>query len=304
MASLDELAGLGMGFLKWLQAGPGRVKRARRHRQPGLSSYYWDGGAPAARDVKDISATGAFLCTPNSEEFYPGTIVSVVLQRASVQEGPAQTSDSVHVSCKVTRRATDGVGVLFVFSKAAERKSLDKFLRSVLKSANGNSISGKDTEGQALVEFALIVPLLFLLIVNMVNFGGFFYAWITVANAARVGAQYAVLAGASVGSPAQATTAAVDTVINNDVFSLLNGSSPTVNICIYNGSTILSTPYQQGSCSGTSPDPESAIYAVAVVDVTYRYTAPIQLFSFPRLGIRATLPPTTIHRRAYMRMIQ
>src|SRR6185437_12287058 len=97
MASQDELIGLGMGFLKWLQAGPDRVKRATRHPRPGLSSYYWDGGAPAARDVKDISAIGAFLCTPNSEEFYPGTIVSVVLQRASGQQGPADASDSVYV---------------------------------------------------------------------------------------------------------------------------------------------------------------------------------------------------------------
>src|SRR6185312_4529493 len=124
---------------------PGRVKRARRHRQPGLSSYYWDGGAPVARDVKDISATGAFLCTPNSEEFYPGTIVSVVLQRASAQEGPAETSDSVHISCKVTRRAVDGVGVQFVFAKGAERKSLEKFLWSVLEGASVSVIDKTDT---------------------------------------------------------------------------------------------------------------------------------------------------------------
>lgn len=302
--SQGELTGLGMGFLKWLQAGPVRVKRARRHPKPGLSSYYWDGGAPVARDVKDISATGAFLCTSNSEEWYPGTIVSVLLQRASAQEGPAETSDSVNISCKVARRAADGVGVRFVFDNARERKSLEQFLSRALKDANGSAISGKDTEGQALVEFALMVPLLFLLIVNMVNFGGFFYAWITVANAARVGAQYAVLAGASAGSPAQPTAASIDTVINNDVFSLLNGSSPNVNICIYNGSTIEATPYQQGSCSGTSPDPEPASYVGAVVDVTYTYNPFIPLFSFPGLGIRATLPPTTIHRRTYMRVIQ
>ncbi len=36
--------------------------------------------------------------------------------------------------------------------------------------------------GQSLVEFALVLPLLFLLIVNAINFGGFFYAWITVAG--------------------------------------------------------------------------------------------------------------------------
>src|SRR5438309_6565028 len=45
-------------------------------------------------------------------------------------------------------------------------------------------------DGQALIEFALVLPLLFLLIVNVVNFGGLFYAVITTSNAARSGAQY------------------------------------------------------------------------------------------------------------------
>ena len=54
-------------------------------------------------------------------------------------------------------------------------------------------------KGQALIEYALMLPFIFLLIVNLVNFGGLFFAWITVANAARAGADYAVLGGASVG---------------------------------------------------------------------------------------------------------
>ena len=43
--------------------------------------------------------------------------------------------------------------------------------------------------GQALIEFSLVLPLLLLLIVNVVNFGGLLYAWVTVSNAARTGAQ-------------------------------------------------------------------------------------------------------------------
>ena len=52
-----------------------------------------------------------------------------------------------------------------------------------------------DTRGQSLVELALILPLLFLLIVNVVNFGGVFFAWIAVADAARTGAQYWITGG-------------------------------------------------------------------------------------------------------------
>jgi Flp pilus assembly protein TadG len=291
-----------MGFLKWLQAGPVRVKRARRHQQPDMSSYYWDGGAPAARDVKDISASGAFLYTANAEELYPGTIVTVVLQRPRTQESSADPLDSVTVSCKVSRRTSDGVGVRFVFEKAEERKSLERFLKRSLNTGAGRIVKlAKDTEGQALVEFALMTPLLFLLIVNMVNFGGFFFAWITVSNAARAGAQYAVLNSGSVGSLSPATATQITSLITQDISSLLNRASLTINVCQNNNGTVTAV---SGTCSGISADPEPATFLLTSVDVTYTYNPLIPLFSFPSLGIRATLPPTTIHRRTYMRVIQ
>lgn len=45
--------------------------------------------------------------------------------------------------------------------------------------------------GQTLVEFALILPILALLLVMAVDFGRVFFGWISVQNAARVGASYA-----------------------------------------------------------------------------------------------------------------
>src|SRR5690348_8422207 len=62
------------------------------------------------------------------------------------------------------------------------------------------------TEGQALVEFAAVVPLLFLLVVLAMNFGGLIGAWVAVANATRAAADYAILSGDSAGSPTLATT--------------------------------------------------------------------------------------------------
>jgi hypothetical protein len=38
--------------------------------------------------------------------------------------------------------------------------------------------------------------------------------------------------------------------------------------------------------------------------VTYTYKPYIPLFSFPKLGISATLPSSTIHRKAVVRMLQ
>ncbi len=50
-------------------------------------------------------------------------------------------------------------------------------------------------KGQALVEFALLVPIFLLLLFAIVDFGMGFYSWITVTNSAREGARLgAVLA--------------------------------------------------------------------------------------------------------------
>jgi Flp pilus assembly protein TadG len=49
------------------------------------------------------------------------------------------------------------------------------------------------SRGQALVEFALVLPILILLLVMAVDFGRVFYGWVALNNAARVGANYAAL---------------------------------------------------------------------------------------------------------------
>jgi len=46
--------------------------------------------------------------------------------------------------------------------------------------------------GQELIEFALVVPLLMLILFGVLDLGRAFYASITIANAAREGARYAM----------------------------------------------------------------------------------------------------------------
>jgi Flp pilus assembly protein TadG len=163
------------------------------------------------------------------------------------------------------------------------------------------SRSLRRSKGQALIEFMLIFPMLFLLIVNAINFGGFFFAWITVANAARAGASYWVLGSAAVGSPTPATPTQVTTLVTNDISSLLNRASLVLRVCMNNNGVINCT----GSGSGSpAVDPESPTYVSASVDVTYIYQPPIKLFTFSNLGIHITLPSTTIHRQATMRVLQ
>lgn len=51
----------------------------------------------------------------------------------------------------------------------------------------------ENEDGQSLVEFALVLPILLLLICAIIDFGWLYYNQITLNNAAREGARYAVI---------------------------------------------------------------------------------------------------------------
>jgi Flp pilus assembly protein TadG len=164
-------------------------------------------------------------------------------------------------------------------------------------------------KGGSLIEFALILPLILLLIVNVVNFGSFLYTWIAIFNAVRAGAQYMVLSGASVGYPRDATAALITTLVQNDLGSVIGGAA-TINVCTNNNGVYHPTSITTGSACASAnntdgySDPEPTHYVLATVDVTYSWQPIIPLWEFPALKIHATLPPQTIHRTAVMRMIQ
>jgi Flp pilus assembly protein TadG len=164
----------------------------------------------------------------------------------------------------------------------------------------------RGSTGQALVEYALVLPLLFLLVVNAVNFGGFLFAWVTLAHAARAGVQYAVMAGATVGAPEPADAAQIYSVIQADVSSLLNRSSLAVRSCTNNNGTVECTSTGGGTFTDPPADarPEAPLYVLRWVDVRYNYQPLLPLVNFPGLGLYLTLPPLTLHRQAVMRMLQ
>ena len=297
------------GLTRWLDNGDNGGssdsddnRRAHRVPEPSLCVYYWDGSVPEAKKLRDVSSTGAYIVTP--ERWYIGTIVRLVLQgykTTSIADRGIVPSQSTSIPCRVMRHGPDGLGVEFLFSTPEERKMLETLMAKISETKGEVAGNGSRNSGQALVEFALVLPLLFLLIVNTVNFGAFLFAWITVANSARAGAQYMVLAGAAVGTPKPATAAEITALITSDVSSLLNRASLTVRVCTNNNSVI--------TCSGTGSyvppaDPEPTQYVLASVNVTYAYQPLLPLWDFSSLGIHATLPPTIIHRQASMRMLQ
>jgi Flp pilus assembly protein TadG len=286
-------------MMRWLTRLAFRDERTveRQDRLP-LVAHYWDGGAPHGHTVRDISRRGMYLYT--EQRWYPGTLVLVSLQREDVSEDDPDRC--LMVKAKVIRAGDDGVAFTFVtpddperisrenLQDGADKKAIDQFLRR---------LSGE--RGQALIEYILILPLLFLLIINLINFGGFFFAWIGVSNAARAGADYAALGGASAGTLAVATGAQVTSLITNDIRSLPNNPSVVVNVCRHNGSTVITVA---GTCGTLVDDPEPTAYVLTQVDVTYTYVPFIPAtFRFPGLNIYLTIPPTTIHRRAVVRTL-
>ena len=82
---------------------------AERKESPNLVAHYWDGAAPLAHDIRDISSTGLYMLTDQS--WYPGTLVMLSLQAPGA---PADDPDrAISVKAKVVRLGADGVGLAF-----------------------------------------------------------------------------------------------------------------------------------------------------------------------------------------------
>lgn len=292
-----------MHVVSWLKEWvlqPSEQRRAERHPEPGTVAYYWDGSVPVPRELRDISLSGAYLYTP--ERWYPGTIVKLALK--ANRAGVDSPGESIEVRCRVVRHGADGVGLQFISQKIEERKGLHRFVMGVIANLRRKRAikAGVASKGQALVEVALMTPVLFFLMVLAINYGGFFYAWITVANAARTGAQYAILGNVSVGAPGTPTNTAVTNLISgsgSDTSSLIS----SVSVCVNTNSTASAAT---GTCSFTIPsipaDPEAPSYTLTAVDVKYTYSPIIPGFNFPGWGINMPGMPSSFQIRTLMRL--
>jgi Flp pilus assembly protein TadG len=166
---------------------------------------------------------------------------------------------------------------------------------------NRISSERRSRSGQALIEFALVLPLLIWLIVYVVNFGGLFFAWITVTNATRAGAQYMMMGTSTVGGT-QPTANTVASLVQEDLKPL---TGATIIACLtFNGTASCYSTPTSGLGSATNDPEGTTAYATVSVDVTYTYTPIIRSWTFSRLGISLLLGPTTkaVHHKAVMRM--
>jgi hypothetical protein len=162
------------------------------------------------------------------------------------------------------------------------------------------------------VEFALLVPLMFLIFINTVNFAGFFFAWITVANAARAGGDYWITGSITINGPTLPTPAQVAELVTAEVSSLLNRDSLVLRVCTRTPADSATASCVNAVGSGTFSDPppddtgarpEASLYTMGWIDVLYTYEPLIPVGGLPSIGINLTLPPLTLHRRAVMRVL-
>ncbi len=122
----------------WLQRLLSQDRRsADRHVKPRLVAYYWDGAAPVAHEIRDISLNGMYLVT--TERWYPGTLVMITLQRTD-SSAYARAARSIAVQAKVIRWGADGVGFKLIFPEnedyhyvqglldAADQKTFSEFV--------------------------------------------------------------------------------------------------------------------------------------------------------------------------------
>ena len=170
----------------------------------------------------------------------------------------------------------------------------------------------RDSRGQSLVETALTVPLLVLLVLNVVNFGYFFWVTTNLTAASRSATLYAIMGGASpsvsqqlppAGSPSNVLSISYLTV--QDMTGPLAGpTTASIQVCSpsnLNGSNAGvngSGANQKSNCAtctgstcgavGTgspapSADPEAPTFVLNRVDIVYTFQPLIQgtLFTLP-----------------------
>ena len=163
---------------------------------------------------------------------------------------------------------------------------------------------GSSTEGIALLEAALVMPLLVALMLNVANFGMYIYAWVTVNNAARAVLEYRVYTGVVLGYPPSPSTAQMQTLVTAEVSSLPNNVSVTWEVCGPKKNGVLNCQGSGGTAFDPGSDPaDAAHYALYSAKVGYTFKTLFPGVTLP-LGYSVPGLPGSVSRQVSMRSMQ
>jgi Flp pilus assembly protein TadG len=152
--------------------------------------------------------------------------------------------------------------------------------------------------GVAAVEFAIIAPVLLMLLGGITDFGLVMFGKSQLANGLAQGVQYALLQGASV------TAANITTAVQNGASRA--GLAPTVTVtvtgpacyCVTGTPAALVTPSTalsgSSTCTGTCPTPEMAPGAFVTVAASFVYV--------PLMPFYSKLATTTVSETVTVRL--
>jgi Flp pilus assembly protein TadG len=150
----------------------------------------------------------------------------------------------------------------------------------------------KETRGQAMLETALMLPLLLEIVFNTVNFGYFFLIALNVTAAPHSGALYSILGastpiengGATLADPGPPDNTTYQLTVSGLTLGDLTGSvrggeSAGVQVCTAksgtsgNGAALISVckQYNSSPTYTPDPDPEAPNFVLNRVDVTYTF---------------------------------
>jgi len=178
----------------------------------------------------------------------------------------------------------------------------------------------RDVRGQALIETALVLPLLLVFVFNTVNFGYFLLVAINLAAAPRTGALYSILGSQTTTTPALPAPGVVNSLTVGDLTgAIYNGVNTKVQVCTpappsgFDTSTGLPncTRYNSSPTYAVAADPEPSNFVLNQVDVTYSFSPLIDKTFFNAAVLAAGFPCSvsggnvycTFHRRVYMRVM-
>jgi hypothetical protein len=191
----------------------------------------------------------------------------------------------------------------------------------------------RNSSGQALIETALMLPLLLTIVLNAVNFAYFFLMALNITAASRTSGTYSIMGNATPKAAALPTAgppncATPGTTVSDLACQDLTGSvySPTTsnvgfNVCSStvgitgSGSATVTTCTKYGIGGGfpssAEADPEAPSFLLGRVDVAYNFSPPIPLTPFnaflflvPNCSASGVTVTCTFYRHIVMREMQ